>query len=175
MWPPSQHDWYIYMKGWRSWQPGITAPSPHSSKICLIGFHHKAPASVQGPRRPERTARWKNKGRIWGAVPFWVIWLLPQEQVGWISHTAIWRISTHCVYCIQRLTPGSVGQGSEEGEQKVAKKRNNKAQLEWMRENPQNSNGGKDKVGQYICLKNLKNEEEGKAITANAMQLMLLK
>lgn len=44
-----------------------------------------------------------------------------------------------------------------------------------MRENPQNSNGGKDKVGQYICLKNLKNEEKGKAITANAIQLMLLK
>lgn len=42
-----------------------------------------------------------------------------------------------------------------------------------MRENQQNSNGGKDKVGQYICLKNLKNEEKGKTVAANAIQLLL--
>lgn len=107
---------YLYETVAHSWQPGITASLLHSSKICLIGFHHKA-SQLHGPRRPERTAKWKNKGRIRGAVSFWVIWLLPQERVGWISHTAIWRISTHCVYCIQWLTPGNMGQICEEVEQ----------------------------------------------------------
>ncbi len=89
------------------WQPSITAPRLHSSKICLIGFHHKA-SQLHGPRRPERTAEWRNKGRIGEAVSFWVIWLLPQEQVGWISHMAIWRISTHTAYTVFNGWPQAI-------------------------------------------------------------------
>jgi len=108
------------------WQPGITAPPLHSSKICLIGFRYKA-SQLNGPRRPERRANWKNKGRIREAVSFWVVWLLPQERVGWISHMAIWRISTHCIYCIQWLTLGNMGQIWEEVEQPKKAKGNHNA------------------------------------------------
>lgn len=120
---PSQHDWYIYMRLYMTlWQPGITAPPLHSSQICLIGFHYKA-SQLHGPRRPERTVKWKNKARIRKAVSFWVIWLPPQEWVGWISHMAIWRISTHSVYCIQWLTPGNMGQFCEEVERSLRRQR----------------------------------------------------